>query len=489
MLEGCPHANVVSLEIDPYLPSWLSSCLADFPDIRNRHEILVGPALESLPKLTGVFDMVFIDANKAEYLDYVKIILAKNLLADNGMIVCDNILYNGYPYVNKHFDSQPARRAFGDAIKDFNQWVADQPELEQIVLPIRDGVSFIRRRVARRESEDSATSKQWNFVPLPRVQAPTHPTGKSLPVTVVCCGAPGRGMGWYHCRQLLHGQVAGAQLAAVVEPWFLGKGKDSPPAADFNAWAADLPNVTFRASVQDLPKNVGSGLAMICGRTADNPRILRELIDFGFTSVYLEKPGANSAAELESMQNYAQSKGVSVFMGFNRNFSKYVKSACELVSRDPLNACLRLARFDCFNSNEALDECFVRNAEGMVKNMMCHELMVLITYYGLTANNIQKIVVDKKETVSDVRSGVRDYSRVNFKIVLKSGQEFVLFGDRTGGEHAEAVVSVKGEVMHKAVRPDPEILENAAALEKQEPGCMPYFYLQDAEYKALKQQL
>merc|ERR1711907_440306 len=146
MLEGWSTTEVVSLEIDPYLKEWLSSCLKDFPEISKRHEIDVGPALESIPKLTGTFDMVFIDANKAEYKDYVQKILEQNLLAPEGMIVCDNILYNGYPYTNKHFDTQPVRRGFGDAIKEFNQWVYDQPELEQIVLPIRDGVSLIRRR-------------------------------------------------------------------------------------------------------------------------------------------------------------------------------------------------------------------------------------------------------------------------------------------------------------------------------------------------------
>merc|ERR1712178_241423 len=146
MLEGWSSTKVVSLEIDAYLKEWLSTCLKDFPEISKRHEIEVGPALESIPKLTGTFDMVFIDANKAEYKDYVEKILALNLLAPEGMIVCDNVLYNGYPYTNKHFDAQPARRGFGDAIKEFNQWVYDQPELEQIVLPIRDGVSLIRRR-------------------------------------------------------------------------------------------------------------------------------------------------------------------------------------------------------------------------------------------------------------------------------------------------------------------------------------------------------
>jgi caffeoyl-CoA O-methyltransferase len=154
MLEGWTTAKVVSLEIDPYLKDWLSSCLQEFPQITERHEIVVGPALESLPKLEGTFDMVFIDANKAEYKDYVQKILSENLLAPDGMIVCDNILYNGYPYVDSHFDSQPARRAFGDAIREFNQWVYDQPELEQIVLPIRDGVSMIRRRQFPHEALD-----------------------------------------------------------------------------------------------------------------------------------------------------------------------------------------------------------------------------------------------------------------------------------------------------------------------------------------------
>merc|ERR1719420_317529 len=154
MLEGCSSAKVVSLEIDPYLKGWLSSCLEGFPQISERHEIVVGPALESLPKLEGTFDMVFIDANKAEYKSYVENIISEGLLAPEGMIVCDNILYNGYPYVNSHFDAQPTRRGFGDAIKEFNQWVYEQPQLEQIVLPIRDGISLIRRRQFPHEPVD-----------------------------------------------------------------------------------------------------------------------------------------------------------------------------------------------------------------------------------------------------------------------------------------------------------------------------------------------
>merc|ERR1719326_1395507 len=73
MLEGCPTTKVVSLEIDPYLKKWLSDCLEKMPDFLKRHEIVLGPALESLPKLTGQFDMVFVDANKSEYKRYVEL--------------------------------------------------------------------------------------------------------------------------------------------------------------------------------------------------------------------------------------------------------------------------------------------------------------------------------------------------------------------------------------------------------------------------------
>merc|ERR1719440_1408333 len=211
MLEGCSTAKVVSLEIDPYLKEWLSPIMQAHSQMAARHEIVVGPALESLPKLEGTFDMVFIDANKAEYKDYVKNILEKNLLSQDGMIVCDNILYNGYPYVDSHFDAQPARRGFGDAIKEFNQWVHDQPELEQIVLPIRDGVSFIRRRPEGQAATGS--SAQVSFAPEPRKS--------SQPATEVCAQpsstpAPDQSAAYVGRFEGTHSKHASPAMAAVA---------------------------------------------------------------------------------------------------------------------------------------------------------------------------------------------------------------------------------------------------------------------------------
>jgi predicted dehydrogenase len=200
----------------------------------------------------------------------------------------------------------------------------------------------------------------------------------------------------------------------------------------------------------------------------------------------LEKPGATTTAELQAMEALAKEKNVSVFMGFNRNFSKYVRLAHDFMGTK--DASLTLLRNDCFNSEESLDECFERNAEGMMKNMMCHELMVLIAYYGLKVDSIQKVVPDKSYTVKQTRRGFQDFTRVGFTLILKSGQEFTLRGDRQGGEHAEATVSLSGQKF-TAMRPDPEILATSKTLEEACPGCMPYFYLQDGEYIDLKQQV
>ena len=116
-------------------------------------------------------------------------------------------------------------------------------------------------------------------------------------VMVVGAGVPKRGMGWYHAKQILDGDVPAASLSAVVEPWFLGPGADSPPGATFATWAEETGKggVAFCKSVADAPPAKGGRMALISGRTADNPRLLKEVIEAGCTAVYLEKPGAPTA--------------------------------------------------------------------------------------------------------------------------------------------------------------------------------------------------
>ncbi|CAE7731666.1 CCOAOMT2 [Symbiodinium pilosum] len=135
--------KITSLDIDPYLKTWVEDVSKDFPE-GAKHEIVVGPALDSLQTIEGKYDLVFIDANKAEYKAYVETLMERDLLAKDVMIIADNTLYVGYPMLSETYDTQPARRGFGDAVREFNAWVRDHPKLEQVIVPIRDGVSMIR---------------------------------------------------------------------------------------------------------------------------------------------------------------------------------------------------------------------------------------------------------------------------------------------------------------------------------------------------------
>merc|ERR1711907_19014 len=138
-------AEVVSLEIDPFLKTWLEEAIEGLP-AKSQIDVKVGPALDTMKELDGTFDLVFIDANKSEYKDYVQTLLDRNLLSERGTIIADNTLYCGYPFLPEAYqDAQPARRGFGDAIREFNAWVKAHPQLTQVILPVRDGVSLIRR--------------------------------------------------------------------------------------------------------------------------------------------------------------------------------------------------------------------------------------------------------------------------------------------------------------------------------------------------------
>ena len=77
-------------------------------------------------------------------------------------------------------------------------------------------------------------------------------TSQKCDVVLVGCGVPKRGMGWYHGKQMLEGDVPSAQMTAVVEPWFLGAGADSPPGEVFAAWAADMEEKYGTKFVKDV---------------------------------------------------------------------------------------------------------------------------------------------------------------------------------------------------------------------------------------------
>ncbi|HET8653137.1 MAG TPA: class I SAM-dependent methyltransferase [Gaiellaceae bacterium] len=102
-------------------------------------EYRVGPALEQLAGLDGPWDLVFIDADKPSYVDYYEAVLPK--LADDGFVVADNVLWSGRVLED---DGDESTRA----VKVFNDHVAADERVEQLMLTVRDGVTLIRRRPA-----------------------------------------------------------------------------------------------------------------------------------------------------------------------------------------------------------------------------------------------------------------------------------------------------------------------------------------------------
>lgn len=209
-------------------------------------------------------------------------------------------------------------------------------------------------------------------------------------VVLVGCGAPNRGMGWYHAVQMLDKQCPSASLEYVVEPWFLGGGADSPPGQDFKAWQDDVHSkhgVKFAKSLSELPPPAAPRLALISGRTADNPKLLTEAIKAGCKCIYLEKPGAPTVAELESMKNEAAAANVEVLMGYNKNVCKYVRKTREFASTVDGSHVTFVSNNAYENTPESLGECFERNAEGMLKNMAIHETNETTTDFAIAKRN------------------------------------------------------------------------------------------------------
>lgn len=104
----------------------------------DRIEVVVAPALDSLAELPGPFDLVFIDADKGNYLNYYEAVLPK--LSEHGFIAVDNVLWSG-----QVLEPAPKQRDT-IAMKAFNDFVVTDPRVECVMLTIRDGVTLVRRR-------------------------------------------------------------------------------------------------------------------------------------------------------------------------------------------------------------------------------------------------------------------------------------------------------------------------------------------------------
>ena len=103
----------------------------------DRIRLLRGPALDSLASLDGPFDLVFVDADKQNYVNYYEAVLPK--LADRGLIAADNTLWSGR-VADPQSDEESTRN-----MRAFNDHVRADDRVVSAMLTIRDGITLIRR--------------------------------------------------------------------------------------------------------------------------------------------------------------------------------------------------------------------------------------------------------------------------------------------------------------------------------------------------------
>ena len=193
------------------------------------------------------------------------------------------------------------------------------------------------------------------------------------------------------------------------------------------------------------------------------------------------------------MKAYAKSKGVPVYMGYNKNVTPYVLEALAAEKKTP-GATTKFVHNNAYKEEE-LGECFERNAEGMLKNMAIHELALLATYYGVTVDNIESVVPDAEYSRCLTLKGpsgkeFTDFAKVGFTVTTKDGKTVTVNADRCGsteGGDSKAIVSVDGKEVFRSVTPDDDLKKVCDAAAKADPEMMPYFFLQSDDYITLKE--
>ena len=120
-------------EMEDFTRPWIEgSAVAD------KITFLIGDALVEAPKLGITFDMAFIDGDKRTYRETFEMVMG--ILRPGGFILADNTLWDGH-VVDHAYDHDHQTQG----ISDFNDYIAADPRVEQVILPLRDGLTLIRK--------------------------------------------------------------------------------------------------------------------------------------------------------------------------------------------------------------------------------------------------------------------------------------------------------------------------------------------------------
>ncbi|MCR5512030.1 MAG: O-methyltransferase [Prevotella sp.] len=120
-------------EQEDFTRPWIEGSL-----VADKVSFIIGDAITEAPRLGITFDMAFIDGDKRTYKETYEMVLS--ILRTGGFILADNTLWDGH-VVDHSYDRDPQTKG----IETFNDYIARDPRVEQVILPLRDGLTLIRK--------------------------------------------------------------------------------------------------------------------------------------------------------------------------------------------------------------------------------------------------------------------------------------------------------------------------------------------------------
>lgn len=139
MAEGLDDdGRLYTFEVDDELEDFTRRWIEGSP-VADKIIFTIGSALEKVPQMGVKFDLAFIDGNKREYIAYYE--MALEHLSDGGWILADNTLWDGHVIDPAYKDAQT------NGVRAFNDYVRADKRVEEVILPLRDGLTIIRKKL------------------------------------------------------------------------------------------------------------------------------------------------------------------------------------------------------------------------------------------------------------------------------------------------------------------------------------------------------
>jgi len=132
-----PGGTLHTIEIDEELEEIITKYF-NLSEHKEKLHLHIGNALEVIPTLNNTWDLVFMDAEKIEYLQYYEMILPQ--VKKGGLILVDNVLWNG-----KVLEQIAENDTETKVIVTFNRFIQDDPRVNNLLLPVRDGLMLIEK--------------------------------------------------------------------------------------------------------------------------------------------------------------------------------------------------------------------------------------------------------------------------------------------------------------------------------------------------------